>query len=66
MNKKRDVECFVCGKITIMQKNATKERGKKAKKQANLTQKNFVMVVTKVNLVSSGRDWWVDMGCSHL
>lgn len=64
INKKNDVECFVCKKKrVIMQGNAAKERAMKLSNKPILLRKTVAMVI-KVNLVSGGRDWWVDTGAT--
>lgn len=64
-NKRKDVNCFACGKKCHFVKECHHRKANNSKGQANIIEEkkeNFVAIVTEVNMVSNHRDWWVDTG----
>ncbi|XP_073225603.1 uncharacterized protein [Cicer arietinum] len=55
--------CFNCGKEGHMARKCRNKLG--AVNQANLTEEQFVAMITEINLVGGSDGWWIDIGVSR-
>ncbi|XP_073225602.1 uncharacterized protein [Cicer arietinum] len=55
--------CFNCGKEGHMARRCRNKLG--AVNQANLTEEQFVAMITEINLVGGSDGWWIDTGVSR-
>ncbi|XP_073224880.1 uncharacterized protein [Cicer arietinum] len=55
--------CFYCGKKGHMTPKCRNKSG--AANHVNLTEEQFVAMITEINLVGGSDGWWIDTGASH-
>ncbi|XP_073224912.1 uncharacterized protein [Cicer arietinum] len=55
--------CFFCGKEGHMAHKCENKPG--PANQANLTEEQFIAMITEINLVGGSNGWWIDTGASR-